>query len=147
MNDNSHQKYINEMEKNSKLFEEKMNKFKKYQKSSIYNEPDNYLEEEDYKTNKYSTKKKFHKLEDKENSDEEENNYGYYKNKEINSNNPSKNLKSKYRNRDYEDENILDYDYEYENPNKSQKKKKYNKNNKYKDDIKEYNNKYNKKEE
>ena len=135
------------MEKNSKLFEEKMNKFKKYQKSSIYNEPDNYLEEEEYETNKYSTKKKLHNLEDKDNSNEEENNYGYYKNKEINSNNPSKNLKSKYRNRDYEDENILDYDYEYENPNISQNKKKYNKNNKYKDDIKDFNNKYDIEEE
>ena len=147
MNDNSHQKYINEMEKNSKLFEEKMNKFKKYQKSSIYNEPDNFLEEEDFETNKYTTIKKLHKLENKEDSDEEGNNYGLYKSKEIISNNPSKNLKSKYRKRDFEDENILDYNYEYENPNKYQNKKKFNKNNKYKDDIKEYNNKYDIEEE
>ena len=75
MNDNSNQKYLNEMERNSKLFEEKMNKFKKYQKSSIYNEPDDeYLDEdEDFNNNKYSVKKRTKNYKEMQNSDDEEN--------------------------------------------------------------------------
>ena len=130
----SHQKYISEMEKNSKLFEEKMSKFKKYQKSSIYNEQYNYCEydDEDFQTNKYSTKNKLHKIENKENFDEEGNNNESIESKDF-SNNLSKNNKNKYRNKDYECDNIIDY----ENCNKSQKKK-YNKN----EYDKEYDNKY-----
>ena len=130
----SHQKYISEMEKNSKLFEEKMSKFKKYQKSSIYNEQYNYCEydDEDFQTNKYSTKNKLHKIENKENFDEEGNNNESIESKDF-SNNLSKNNKNKYRNKDYECDNIIDYD----NCNKSQKKK-YNKN----EYDKEYDNKY-----
>ena len=88
-------------------------------------------------------KKKTHNIEEKEKekSDEEEDNYGYYKNKDIRVNNPLRNLKSKYRNRNYEDVNNLD-DYEYENYNKSQNKKKLSKTNKFKDDNKDYDNKY-----
>ena len=117
----SHQKYINEMEKNSKLFEEKMSKFKKYQKSSIYNEQYNYCEydDEDFQTNKYSTKNKLHKIENKENFDEEGNNNESIESKDF-SNNLSKTNKNKYRNRDYEYDNNIGYD----NCNKSQKKKK-----------------------
>ena len=130
----SHQKYISEMEKNSKLFEEKMSKFKKYQKSSIYNEQYNYCEydDEDFQTNKYSTKNKLHKIENKENFDEEGNNNESIESKDF-SNNLSNNNKNKYRNKDYECDNIIDYD----NCNKSQKKK-YNKN----EYDKEYDNKY-----
>ena len=37
MKNNDNQIYFKEMEKNSKIFEEKLNKFKKYQASSVYN--------------------------------------------------------------------------------------------------------------
>ena len=111
-----------------------MSKFKKYQKSSIYNEQYNYCEydDEDFQTNKYSTKNKLHKIENKENFDEEGNNNESIESKDF-SNNLSKNNKNKYRNKDYECDNIIDYD----NCNKSQKKK-YNKN----EYDKEYDNKY-----
>ena len=133
----SHQKYINEMEKNSKLFDEKMSKFKKYTKSSIYNEQYNYCEydDEDFQTNKYSTKNKLHKIENKENFNEEGNNYESIESKDFSNNlsKNNKNNKNKYRNKDYEYDNIIDYD----NCNKSQKKK-YNKN----EYDKKYDNKY-----
>ena len=59
MKNNSNQKYIKEMEKNSKIFEEKLNKFKKYQDSSVYNEDDNddYEEISEIDLNKFSQKK------------------------------------------------------------------------------------------
>ena len=41
------QQYINEMEKNAKLFEEKLNKFKKYQTSEAYTQQDDYEEKEE----------------------------------------------------------------------------------------------------
>ena len=111
MTDNSNLNYIKEMEKNSKIFEEKMNKFKKYKNSSIYNEPEDYHVEEELDT-KYSSNKNPKNLEEKP---YEEYNYDYNK-----KNNPSNN---KNKNRDkydyYEEENILDYDYDYDNKNKN----------------------------
>ena len=77
MNDNLN--YIKEMEKNSKIFEEKMNKFKKYKNSSIYNEPEDYQIEEDLDTNKYPSNKKSKNLEEKS---YDEYNYDYNKKKE-----------------------------------------------------------------
>ena len=97
MNDDRNQKYIKEMEKNSKIFEEKMNKFKKYQKSSVYNELDDDLEGDyDYDANKYSVKKRLQDTDNKDNSDEKYS-YGMHKNNEPNTNNS---LKSKYKKRD-----------------------------------------------
>ena len=40
------QQYIKEMEKNAKLFEEKLNKFKSYQTSEAYSQQDEYEEKE-----------------------------------------------------------------------------------------------------
>ena len=58
MKNNSNQ-YIKEMEKNSKIFEEKLNKFKKYQASLVYNDDDNddYEEISEIDLNKFSQKK------------------------------------------------------------------------------------------
>ena len=44
--ENKSQQYINEMEKNAKLFEEKLNKFKSYQTSEAYSQQDEYEEKE-----------------------------------------------------------------------------------------------------
>ena len=51
--------YINEMEKNAKLFEEKLNKFKKYQTSEAYTQQDDSEEkEEDFRPDNRRISKK-----------------------------------------------------------------------------------------
>ena len=53
------QQYINEMEKNAKLFEEKLNKFKKYQTSEAYTQQSEFEEKESedfHQNNRFSKK-------------------------------------------------------------------------------------------
>ena len=118
MNDDN-QKYIKEMEKNSKIFEEKMNKFKKYKKSLMYNELDDDYEEDYYglDENKYSAAKRLQDIEDKENP-EDKYNYDVQKNDELSPNNSMKKKIKKREEDNYNDfmeDNILDLDDDYGN--------------------------------
>ena len=138
--DNSNANYIKEMERNSKLFEEKMNKFKKYQKSSIYNDlDDDYNDDEkDLDKNKFKSKRPLN-LGDKENSEEDDYNYQNLKIKDSNPKKPISDEKYDYY-KDEEEANDIDYDdYDYGNKknksnknynyNASQKRKSFNENN------------------
>ncbi len=118
------QQYINEMEKNSKLFEEKLNKFKKYQTSEAYTQQSEFEEKESedfHQINRFSKKMPLNQ-EKSENSEEE-----YYskspKNKNKNSIPSSKKITKKniYSNKDdyYEEDEI-------ENKNYNQKRKNFN---------------------
>ena len=84
------QQYINEMEKNAKLFEEKLNKFKKYQTSEAYTQQDEFeeIEDKNIRSNKRSSKKRplnQEYQEQSENSEEVEYYSKVSKNKEKNS--------------------------------------------------------------
>ena len=65
MNDNSNEQYIKEMEKNSKLFEEKM--YKLYQNNSTNNDQN----DDDFDIDKYSFKRISVNYETKKNSFDE----------------------------------------------------------------------------
>ena len=66
------QQYINEMEKNAKLFEEKLNKFKSYQTSEAYSQQDEYEEKENEKEDFQINKKKIKKRSLRENQEQSE---------------------------------------------------------------------------
>ena len=117
------QQYINEMEKNAKLFEEKLNKFKKYQTSEAYTQQDEFeeIEDKNIRTNKRPTKKRLINQENQEQSEDSEEE-GYY----------SKTLKTKEKNsipsskKVYKKENSGKYNYKQ----KEQKDFNYNDNEK-----------------
>ena len=140
MNDNSNEQYIKEMEKNSKLFEEKM--YKLYQNNSTNNDQN----DDDFDIDKFSFKRISVNYDNKKNSFDEE-----YKRNKI-KNNRKKTPDEKYNY--YKEENIIDFDVDYENENQStnynrikeSKNQILNKKNEYISPY-NYNNKNNKKKE
>ena len=98
--------YINELEKNDKLFEEKLNKFKKYQSSEIYTQQDDLEEDEDYYMNKRSSQKRPLNQEQSENSDDED--YSKY----------SKNKNKSTSSKKFKKENSYNFNYNKKEKNK-----------------------------
>ena len=141
MNDNSNEQYIKEMEKNSKLFEEKM--YKLYQNNSTNNDQN----DDDFDIDKYSFKRISVNYDTKKNPFDED-----YKITKI-KNNRKKTPDEKYNY--YKDENIIDFDIDYENENqrtnynriKENKIQKLHKKNEFVPPYNYNNNKNNKKKE
>ena len=133
------QQYINEMEKNAKLFEEKLNKFKSYQTSEAYSQQDEYEEKENEKEDFQINKKKIktrslrENQEQSEKSEEEE----YYsrpsKNREKNPVYSSKKIYKKensgkynYKPKAQKDYNYNDNEEDYDEYEHKQKMKTFN---------------------
>jgi len=134
------QQYINEMEKNAKLFEEKLNKFKKYQTSEAYTQQDDFeeIEDKNIRSNKRPSKQRPMIQENQEQSENSEEDYysKASKNKEKNSipsskkvykkENSAKYSHSNYKQKEQKDLSYKDNEDDYEEYEYNPKRKNFN---------------------